>query len=43
MHLISKFFIKVSHLYSDASIGNNIKVWLVRLVDLGKEHTVKIF
>jgi hypothetical protein len=32
---------QVSHLYSDASIGNNIKIWLVKLVDLGKNHTVK--
>jgi len=32
----------VSHLYSDASIGNNIKIWLVKLVDLGKDATVRI-
>ncbi len=31
----------MSHLYSDASIGNNIKIWLVKLVDLGQHATVK--
>jgi thrombospondin motif-containing protein 9 len=36
---ILTLFSYVSHLYSDASIGNNIKIWLVKLVDLGKNHT----
>jgi len=36
---ILTLFSYVSHLYSDASIGNNIKVWLVKLVDLGKDIT----
>lgn len=34
--------IQVSHLYSDASIGNNIKIWLVKLVELGKNLGVRI-
>lgn len=33
----------MSHLYSDASIGNNIKIWLVKLVDLGPDITVRLF
>ncbi|CAF3570110.1 unnamed protein product [Adineta steineri] len=36
---ILTLFSYVSHLYSDASIGNNIKIWLVKLVDLGKPFT----
>ncbi|CAF0857222.1 unnamed protein product [Adineta ricciae] len=34
---ILTLFSYVSHLYSDASIGNNIKIWLVKLVELGKD------
>ncbi|CAF3531154.1 unnamed protein product [Rotaria sp. Silwood1] len=36
---ILTLFSYVSHLYSDASIGNNIKIWLVKLVDLGQDIT----
>lgn len=34
-------FFEVAHLYSDASIGNNIKIWVVKLVELGKELSVR--
>ncbi|CAF3129881.1 unnamed protein product [Rotaria sp. Silwood2] len=34
---ILTLFNYVSHLYSDASIGNNIKIWLVKLIELGKD------
>ncbi|CAF3530366.1 unnamed protein product, partial [Rotaria sp. Silwood1] len=34
---ILTLFSYVSHLYSDASIGNNIKIWLVKLIELGKD------
>ncbi|CAF4182472.1 unnamed protein product, partial [Rotaria magnacalcarata] len=32
-------FSYVSHLYSDASIGNSIKIWLVKLIELGKNSS----
>jgi hypothetical protein len=34
-------FVQVSYLYSDASIGNNIKIWLVKLVELGNDLSVR--
>ncbi|CAF4327375.1 unnamed protein product, partial [Adineta steineri] len=39
---ILTLFSYVSHLYSDASIGNNIKIWLVKLVELGKDLSNEI-
>ncbi|CAM4935066.1 unnamed protein product [Rotaria socialis] len=36
---ILALFSYVSHLYSDASIGNNIKIWLVKLIELGKDSS----
>ncbi|UJR08429.1 hypothetical protein I4U23_012699 [Adineta vaga] len=39
---ILTLFSYVSHLYSDESIGNNIKIWLVKLVELGEDLSDRI-